>query len=270
MVLTALFLLKDFIARKFGTQSPLFVTHFELLYPLVVSIAFFSLFESYAWSIRKTVDLKFFARSGVSHFCFLLLVLYIYNIITLETFFTLYSFIYVPSVVILLFYLIKTGNFPINFSISNVTRRIYKRMLAFGALIFSSSLLNIISRAIDVIFLASQSTGWSQRCQRVFLWFLHDQYHGSAAAKHYGHCHAHHCAGMERQRHRQIENLYHKSSLNLLIVGMAIWGVIFLNMDRCHSLPGRRICADENHFCHHGLRKTDRPWEPVPIRRFCC
>ncbi len=143
IVISALFLFQNFISRKFGAQSPLFVSHYNLLYPLIISTALFSLFESYAWSIQKTVVSNFLREVAFRIFVLGLLVSYIYKAISLETFFTLYSFIYVPSAVILIFYLIRSGNFPINFSLSNVTKRIYKRIIAFGSLIFSSSLLNV-------------------------------------------------------------------------------------------------------------------------------
>lgn len=128
MVITALYLLQGFIGRKFGAQSPLFVSHYSLLYPLVVSIALFTLFEAYAWSIRKTIVSNFLREVAFRLFVFLLLILYIYKVISIETFFTLYAFIYVPSVIFLLIYLMRSGHFPINFSISYVTKRMRKRI----------------------------------------------------------------------------------------------------------------------------------------------
>lgn len=255
MIMTSLYVFKDLITRKFGTQSPLFVTHYQLLYPLVVSIALFSLFESYAWSIQKTVISNFLREVAFRLFVLVLLVLYIYKVITLETFFTLYSFIYVPSVILLLIYLIWTGNFPINFSISNVTKRLYRRIIAFGTLIFSSSLLNIISRAIDVIFLASQSTGglsdanvFSYGSYMISIMDVPQRSITAIATPVIS-------QAWKDKNTDQIENLYHKTSLNLLIVGLGIWGLIYLNMNDAVHYLGKEYAPMKTVFAIMGVAK---------------
>ena len=255
MVISALYLFQGLIARKFGAQSPLFVNHYSLLYPLVVSIALFSLFESYAWSIQKTVVSNFLREVAFRLFVFGLLMLFIYKIISLETFFTLYAFIYVPSVIILLIYLVRSGNFPINFSISNVTQRIYKRILAYGALIFSSSLLNVISRAIDVIFLASQSTGglsdanvFSYGSYMISIMEVPQRSINSIATPIIAQ------AWRDKDK-KKIEVLYHKTSLNLLIVGLLIWGLIYLNMDSAIHYLGNAYAPMKTVFFIMGIAK---------------
>ena len=255
MVMAALFILRNFISRKFGAQSPLFVTHYSLLYPLVVSIALFSLFEAYAWSIQKTIISNFLREVVFRVFVLVLLVLYIYHIISLETFFTLYAFIYVPSVLILLFYLIRSGNFPINFSISNVTRRMYKRIVAFGALIFSSSLLNVISRAIDVIFLASQSAGglsdanvFSYGSYMISIMEVPQRSIVAIATPIIA-------QAWKDKDEKGIKNLYHKTSLNLLIVGLAIWGLIYLNLDNAIQYLGKEYAPMKTVFIIMGIAK---------------
>ena len=255
MVICGLYLAEDFIGRKFGAQSPLFVSHYSLLYPLVVSVALFTLFEAYAWSIRKTVISNFLREVGFRLFVFLLLIFYIYKVISLETFFTLYAFIYVPSVLILLIYLIRSGNFPINFSFSNVTKRIHKRLISFGALIFSSSLLNIISRAIDVIFLASQSTGglsdanvFSYGSYMISIMEVPQRSINAIATPVIAQ------AWKDKDK-AAIENLYHKTSLNLLIVGLAIWGLIYLNMDSAVQYLGKEYAPMKTVFTIMGIAK---------------
>ncbi len=109
---------KEDIIHKFGAKSPLFVSHFYLIYPLTLSLAFFSLMESYAWTLRKTILSNFLKEVMFRLVTTVLIVLYIFHIITIDTFFNLYSFIYFPSVIILFIVVIRTGKFSINFSIS--------------------------------------------------------------------------------------------------------------------------------------------------------
>ncbi len=255
IMISALFLFQNLISRKFGAQSPLFVSHYNLLYPLVVSTALFSLFESYAWSIQKTVVSNFLREVAFRIFVLIMLLSYIYKYISLETFFTLYSFIYVPSVIILLIYLIRSGNFPLNFSISNVTKRIYKRIITFGSLIFSSSLLNVISRAIDVIFLASQSTGglsdanvFSYGSYMISIMEVPQRSIIAIATPIIAQ------AWRDKDR-KKIEDLYHKTSLNLLIVGLGIWGLIFLNMNNAIHYLGKEYAPMKIVFIIMGIAK---------------
>ncbi len=141
IIILSLVVFKGVIIRKFGQRSALFVSYYYMLYPLVVTIALFLLFEAFAWSIQKTIISVFLREVMFRVVVLVLLLLYIYKFISLPTFFTLYAYIYLPSAVILLVYLIITGNFPINFSISTVSRKMYKKIASYGSLIFSGQLL---------------------------------------------------------------------------------------------------------------------------------
>jgi len=255
IITLALVVFKDFIVRKFGQNSAMFVTHYHLLYPLVVTIALFLLFEAFAWSIQKTVISNFLREVLFRVVVLVLLLLYIYKVIPLETFFTLYSYIYLPSVVALLIYLISTGNFRINFSISNVTRRMYKRIASYGALIFSGAMLNVISRTIDVIFLASQSAGglsdanvFSYGSYMISIMDVPQRSIVAIATPIIS-------QAWKDKNMQQIHELYQKTSLNLLIVGFFIWGVIFLNMHNAIQYLGSAYAPMQWIFVVMGVAK---------------
>ncbi|TKK66414.1 hypothetical protein FC093_17735 [Ilyomonas limi] len=255
IITLALVVFKGFIIRKFGQNSAMFVTHYHLLYPLVVTIALFLLFEAFAWSIQKTVISNFLREVLFRVVVLVLLLLYIYKVIPLETFFTLYSYIYLPSVVALLIYLISTGNFPINFSISNVTRRMHKRIASYGALIFSGSMLNVISRTIDVIFLASQSAGglsdanvFSYGSYMISIMDVPQRSIVAIATPIIS-------QAWKDKNTQQIHEIYQKTSLNLLIVGFFIWGVIFLNMHNAIKYLGSAYAPMQWIFIVMGVAK---------------
>lgn len=230
IVVVALVVCKAYIIRKFGANSPLFVTHYNLLYPLTVTIALFSLFEAYAWNIRKTTVSNFLREVAFRVIVSLLLILLAVKCITLETFLSLYAYIYLPAVLLLLLFLVKSGHFPINFSISNVTRRLRSKMLAFGIFIFSGSLLNVLSRTIDVVLLASQSTG-GLKDAAVFTYASYMISIMEVPQRSIVAIGTPIIANAWKNKNRGlILELYQKTSLNLLIIGFAIWGVLFLNM----------------------------------------
>lgn len=255
LITLALVVFKGFIIRKFGQNSAMFVSHYHLLFPLVVTIALFLLFEAFAWSIQKTVVSNFLREVLFRIVVLVLLLLYIFKIIPLETFFTLYSYIYLPSVVVLFVYLIITGNFPLNFSFSRLTKRMYKRMASYGALIFSGQLLNVLSRTIDVIFLASQSAGglsdanvFSYGSYMISIMDVPQRSIVAIATPIIS-------QAWKDKNMQQIHEIYQKTSLNLLIVGFFIWGVIFLNMHNAIQYLGEAYAPMQWIFVVMGIAK---------------
>ncbi len=255
IITLALVVFKSFIIRKFGQNSAMFVAHYYLMYPLVVTIALFLLFEAFAWSIQKTVVSNFLREVLFRIVVLVLLLLYIFKIISLETFFTLYSYIYLPSVIVLLIYLVSTGNFPLNFSISSVTKRMFKRMASYGTLIFSGQLLNVVSRTIDVIFLASQSAGglsdanvFSYGSYMISIMDVPQRSIVAIATPVIS-------QAWKDKNMGQIQSIYQKTSLNLLIVGFFIWGLIFLNMHNAIKYLGSAYAPMQWIFVIMGIAK---------------
>ncbi|MGI8950681.1 MAG: lipopolysaccharide biosynthesis protein [Chitinophagaceae bacterium] len=236
LLLTTIF--KEEILRKFGSRSPLFVTHFNLIYPLTLSYAFFTLMESYAWALKKTILSNFLKEVLFRLITTILIALYVFSFITIETFFNLYAFIYFPSLIILFIVIIRSGNFPVNFSISSVTKRLYKKMMAFGFFLFSSAMLNVLSRTIDVIVIASQSVNGLTDAAiftiPTYLVTIMDVPQRSMVAIATPIISE---AWKDRNKEKILE-LYQKTSLNLLIIGLALGGIIYLNMDNAIKFLG--------------------------------
>jgi hypothetical protein len=86
--------MKPWILRKFGARSPLFIDYFDLIYPFTITLTFFSLFEAYAWSLKKTV-----LSNALKEFAFrilttILILLFIAGIINFSSFISLYSWVF--------------------------------------------------------------------------------------------------------------------------------------------------------------------------------
>ncbi len=255
IIILSLVVFKGVIIRKFGQRSALFVSYYYMLYPLVVTIALFLLFEAFAWSIQKTIISVFLREVMFRVVVLVLLLLYIYKFISLPTFFTLYAYIYLPSAVILLVYLIITGNFPINFSISTVSRKMYKKIASYGSLIFSGQLLNVVARTINVILLASQSVGglsdaavFSYSSYMISIMDVPQRSIVAIATPIIS-------QAWKDKNTMQIHELYQKTSLNLLIVGFLIWGVIFLNMHNAIQYLGSAFAPMQGIFLVMGIAK---------------
>ena len=231
LLLIAVPLLKPWILRKFGARSPLFIDYFDLIYPFTITLTFFSLFEAYAWSLKKTVlsnALKEFAFRLLTS---VLIVLFIVGWISFPQFIGLYSWIFLIPVLIFLYSIIRQKELPLNFSASRLTRRIRGKLFSFGGFLFAGAILNIVARTNDTIILASQSTGglsdaavFTIATYLVTVMEVPQRSLVSITTPFIS-------EGWRSRNFEKIERLYKKTALNLLIAGLAIFGVVLLNMN---------------------------------------
>ncbi|WP_336514097.1 polysaccharide biosynthesis C-terminal domain-containing protein [Pollutibacter soli] len=226
------------IIKKFGARSPLFVDYFYLVYPFTACLTFFYLFEAYSWSLKKTVlsnALKEFAFRIITT---ALIVLFISGIINFPSFINLYSYIFGIPVLIFIFSFTKSNNLPIQPKPSHVTRRLLGKMLPFAGFIFGGSMLNIIARTNDTIIIASQSAGgladaavFTIATYLVTVMEVPQRSLVSITTP----------VIAEAWRSKdliKIDRLYKKTSLNLLIIGLGIFGLVLLNVDDATKFLG--------------------------------
>jgi O-antigen/teichoic acid export membrane protein len=144
----------------------------------------------------------------------------------------------VLPLLILLWMLVRSGQFPINMTVSSVTQRLWKRMLVFSLFVFSGQFLNVVARTADTIVISSQSAnGLSDTAVFTIATYLitimdvplrgMTGITTSIIAK----------AWRDRDL-AKINSLYKKTALNLLVVGLAIFCVILLNMNNAMKFLG--------------------------------
>lgn len=227
------------IIKKFGARSPLFVDYFYLVYPFTFCLTFFYLFEAYSWSLRKTVlsnALKEFAFRIITT---LLIVLFIARLINFPVFINLYAYVFAIPVLIFIVSFTKENNLPIQPRPSRVTRRLLGKMVPFAAFIFGGSILNIIARTNDTIIIASQSEGglsdaavFTIATYLVTVMEVPQRSLVSITTP----------VIAEAWRNRDliiINRLYKKTSLNLLIIGLGIFGLVLINIDDATKFLGQ-------------------------------
>jgi O-antigen/teichoic acid export membrane protein len=223
--------MKSFIIRKFGERSPLFVDYFDLIYPFSITLVFFSMMEAYAWSMKKTVLSNALKEFAFRVLTLLLIVAFAFHWLDFNRFIHLYAWVYLLPCLILLFVLIRSGNFPVNFSVSSVTRRLKGKIFAFGAFVFMGAILNIVARTNDTIILASQSPGglkdaWIFNIAAYLVTVMEVPQRSLVSIT------TPFIAEAWRVRDmKKIDRLYKKTALNLLIAGLGIFGLVLLNIE---------------------------------------
>lgn len=222
---------KDFIARKFEANSPLFVSHYYLIFPYTICYSCLLLLEGFCWTLKKTVVANI-ARELIYRITnSIIILLYVFKIISIETFLFLFTLSYLPSVFVMLFAILKDGTIRIYMTISSVTKRMYNKILVFASYHFTGMLIAIIPPAIDNSLIAGISTGglsnvWIYSIP-VFMVSVMDVPFRSMA----GITTALISEAWKNKDLKKIEELYKKTSLNLLVFGMGLFGILYLCSD---------------------------------------
>lgn len=231
---------KGFIARKFEANSPLFVSHYYLIFPYTICYSCLLLLEGFCWTLKKTIVANIARELIYRIINSIIILLYVFNIISIETFLFLFTFSYLPSVLVMLVAILKDGTIKIYTTLSSVTRRMYNKIFVFASYHFTGMLIAIIPPAIDNSLIAGISTGglsnvWIYSIP-VFMVSVMDVPFRSMA----GITTALISEAWKNRDLKKIEELYKKTSLNLLVFGMGLFGILYLcSGDLIRFLPRR-------------------------------
>lgn len=223
--------LKPYIFRKFGKNSPLLLDYFNLVIPFTIALAFFSVLESFAWTIRKAVLSNFLRELAFRLITFLLIICWAWGIVkSYNTFITFYSCIFFISVCILTIVVFNKKAIPVQVHLSRLTRRLSPMMVKFGGAYFLSAVFNIVARTNDTIIIASQSSGglvdaaiFTIATYLITVMDVPQRSMVGAAIPQIS-------EAWKDNDLLKLERLYKKTALNLLIVGLAIMGIVLINI----------------------------------------
>jgi O-antigen/teichoic acid export membrane protein len=222
-------IMEPFFIRKFIKNSPLILDYYYWLFPFTAGMLFWSVLESYSWAVQKSIMSNFLKETGMRIITVLLLTLFCLRIITFTQFIYLFSFQYLAIFLVLLLYLYKTGNLHFSFKISRVTRKYWKKMLNMQALVWSGTIIATIAAAIDSLFIASliglTATGvftFGRYAANLIQVPMRSIIAISASVI---------SQAWKEKNYREINRIYYRSSINLLLISLFIFGNIWLNVN---------------------------------------
>lgn len=147
---------KDFVIRKYGTNSPDFIKYYYWIFPFGLGLTIYSLLEAFAWQLKKSVLTNFLKEVQFRVFITILIILSATRVIeNFDLFIKLFSFTYIIIAGILLTYLLVTKQIHFTFSISRVTRKFKKKILALAAFVWGGGLVYSIANVFDTILIAA-------------------------------------------------------------------------------------------------------------------
>jgi O-antigen/teichoic acid export membrane protein len=220
---------KPFFERKFFANSKILVDYYYWIYPFGFALLIFSLLESYCWSLKRTVISTFLKETVLRIITSVLILLFLFHVINYDTFIKLFACMYGILVLTLFIYLKKNNLLHLTFKISKVTRRLKPKLITFGLFVFAgvaisttaalSDSLTISSKlgqtAIGIFAFSTYISNIIQIPQRSVVAISVPVLSEAWREKNYA----------------AIERLYKRSSINLLLISLFLFGNIWLCYD---------------------------------------
>jgi len=155
LVLAGGFVFKGLI-NKIYANSPDIIKYYYWIFPFGFGLTIFSILEAYGWSIHKSIITNFLKEVLFRFMVTLLFTLTVFGIITnFDGFIKLYSFAYLFISLIFLGYLIGKGKVKLVLSISRVTKKFRKKIVALIAFVWSGGLIYTLASVFDTIVLTA-------------------------------------------------------------------------------------------------------------------
>lgn len=253
LVFSGSLIFEPLVVRKFSTRSGLVVQFYY--WSLVFSFFYlcFIILESYMGTLKKTV-LPNFMKETFYRICVSVLIgLYIFGTIDFPTFIKLFCCIYLVIVGIIVTYLFFTKQLYLSLRFSSVTKKIKKQAATFTGFVYASIAINGIARQIDTLAVAgarSLSEAGIYTLNQFAAAILQVPYRslqsiaGPLIAQHW-----------KNNNHGEIERIYKRASINLLLISSFLFFMIWINYDDGLALLGldTKYASGKNVFLILGI-----------------
>ncbi len=219
---------KDLVIRKFGENSPDFVQYYFWVFPFGFSLLLFSIFEVFAWNIRKSIFTTFLRELLFRILTTTLIFLLSFKLIhSFDTFIKLYALTYGIVAAVLLLYLISKNEFHLTFTISRVTKKFYKKIISLASLIYFGGAILMVAHFISALVIMSvlgTAAAGIFALGSVVSGLVQAPQRGAVAASIPTLSKA-----WKDKDHDKINLIYQRSGINLLIASLGIFFVVWLN-----------------------------------------
>ncbi len=227
---------RHLIIRKFIGNSALFIRYFYLVYPFTFLLAGYNLFENFANNLHRTALTSFLRETGMRLAVLVCILLYLFHVLGFTGFISLFSLVYGAVLLPLLVILSIRKRLAMDPKRSDLTRTMARKMTLYSGYIFSGSIFLLVSQNIDGIMIGSlrglQYTAVFELANYIAMVLMVPQRSIAAIANPLI------ATAWKEGDLGQIANLYRKSAMTQLILGMGILGIIWINVDNIfHFLP---------------------------------
>lgn len=228
VVLASGFAFQPYFVNKFLETSPLIVEYYYWMFPFAVGLLFFSVIEGFCWALQLSVVSNFLKETILRVLTSILIGLFYLKMISFQLFIQLFAFQYLLVFLVLLIYLIRGGHLPIVFTISRVTKKFWKKMLAMQTLLYGGTIIASVAATIDS-FIIAKFLGL-----RAVGIFIFAQFGANVLQVPQRSIQAVSASFLSRawkdKNLTEINRIYSRSCINLLLMALFLFGNIWLNV----------------------------------------
>lgn len=150
------FIFKDLVIRKYSVTSPEFVNYYYWIFPFGFGFTFYSLLETFAWHLKRSVLTSYFREIQFRLFTLVLIVLsYLGVLRNFDAFMKIYACTYSLLALTLLVYLVVTRQLYLPFYRSRVTKKFFKKIVTQASLVWSGQVLLNLSTYFGAIVIGA-------------------------------------------------------------------------------------------------------------------
>lgn len=234
LVIAGGLIFEPLIVRKFSGHSPLFVDYYKWVFPFGLGLLLFTILETLSNNARKTIYPSFLRETGFRLITTILIALFLFNLVNFDLFIKLFSFSFLITAALLALSLIKNGNLHFTFKLSRVTKKFKPKMITLAAFVFSGQVIYILAQVMDSIFIASLlglvPTGiYALSSYIANLIQIPQRSMISITLPTLS-------QAWKDKNLQEINRIYQRSSINLLLAALFIFGGIWLNIKEAFGL----------------------------------
>jgi O-antigen/teichoic acid export membrane protein len=235
LIFIAIYLLAgDLIIAYYMDQSPLFVEYFLWVIPLTLFILYFEVLNSYLRSLRDSVTGSLVNEVLQRILVIALLAVYFYNLISFGWFIALFVMSYMFQPILVAISIHRKNEFQIFPNFKIIRRKLVYGMARFSLYSLLGGLTTIIVWNVDVIMLGSMA-GLGQTAIYAIAFYI-------ASVVNIPQRSVEKIAGpllsdfIKNKNWHEVGSVYSKTSLNQLLAGLLIFGLIWLHLDELFLL----------------------------------
>lgn len=219
---------KPLFIRKYSERSGLLIQYYVWFFPCFIGLILFSITESLSWALHKSVLSNFLKETLMRMITTVIIFLFFFRVITFDVFVSLFSLQYLVIFIILLVYLLRSGQLHLTFKISKVTRKFWKKILSMQVLIFGGTSIAAVATTIDTLIIASLKGLATAGI------FVYAQYAANLIQVPQRSITAISAGVLSRawkdKDYTEISRIYSRSCINLLLMSLFIFGNLWLNL----------------------------------------
>lgn len=234
LVFTLLYVIfQEPIQASYNEKSPLFNDYYYWTLPIGISYVLFLVMESYLRSLYKNLFAVFIYEVGFRFLTTVLLLMLIPNWIDFRTFAIAHSLIYMVPTIGLIVYLYRINELHLKVSSIQISKRFRKIIFQFSSFYYLNTLGNVLVNSLDIMMIA-QLVGLKATGVYSTIVFLSSALQvpyksllriSSPLISEY----------WKQREFKKMEELYQKVSSVALVLGLAMFIAVWVNIDLLFS-----------------------------------